>query len=496
VGARTAIGVVIAAALLCGIATAQPPGLTADVGGRRARLMNRLGPDTLFIAWSAPPRRYSLDIDYEYRQDSNLYYLTGLTEQDATLVLMPGNGSHREVLFVKDQRPAEEHWTGRVLSHGEAAARTGIETVLSTAQFDGFIAAMLSRQGFGPIDAKDASPFFSALAAGRGRVALVLEPDQSVSGTLSPPLEFSRRIRDRFVGFDVVDAQPILADLRTIKTPYEREVLAKSVGISNDAQMAGMRAARPGAYEYQVKAAVEAVHRARGAVSWAYPSIVASGPNATILHYPDSDRQMQAGELLLVDAACNFQYLSGDITRTYPVSGTFSDAQRELYEIVLAAQEAGIREAHAGSSLAAIHRKTVEVMKSGLLRVGLITNPDSDQYRLWYTHGATHYLGVDVHDVGDRNRPLELGMAFTIEPGVYIRASALEALPRSPANDAFIAEIQPALRKYTDIGIRIEDSFLLDASGLRRLSAAVPRTIDEIEQFMRSRPAPAGSASR
>jgi Xaa-Pro aminopeptidase len=251
--------------------------------------------------------------------------------------------------------------------------------------------------------------------------------------------------------------------------------------------MAGMRAARPGAYEYEVKAAIEAVHRGRGAVSPAYPSIVGAGRNATILHYSAASRRMEAGELLLVDAACNYDYMSADITRTYPISGTFSASQTDLYTIVLQAQEEAMKVAKPGASLVEIHRKTVEVVKAGLLRLGLITDPNGNQYRMWYPHGATHYIGIDVHDVGDHNRPLEPGMAFVIEPGVYIRQNVLDALPRTPENLALIAAIQPAVAKYADIGIRIEDSFLLEESGLRRLSAAVPRTIEQIEALLRGR---------
>jgi Xaa-Pro aminopeptidase len=194
---------------------------------------------------------------------------------------------------------------------------------------------------------------------------------------------------------------------------------------------------------------------------------------------------MQAGDLLLVDAACNYAYMSGDITRTYPVSGAFSPVQKAVYEIVLEAQEEGIKAAKPGASLQDVHARTVDVIKAGLLRLGLITDARSDQYRLWYTHAASHYIGIDVHDVGSRSRPLQSGMAFTIEPGIYIRQSALDALPRTPENLALIEKVQPAVFKYADIGIRIEDSFLLEETGLRNLSASVPRTIADIESFMR-----------
>jgi Xaa-Pro aminopeptidase len=467
--------------------TASASAFSDDLKARRARMMDRLGPDALLVAWSAPPRVYSTDVDYEYRQDSNLYYLTGLTQQDTILVLMPGNTTLREVLFIKDRNPVAEHWTGRLLTVDEARDRTGIETVLATSRFESFITAMLDRQGFGGIDRPQAERFFEALGAGRARVALVLPPNRRLDDPLTPPLEFARQIRERFFGFQITNASPILADLRTIKTAYEREVLIKDLEISSDAQMAGMRAAHPGAYEYEVKATIEAVFRGRGSVSWSYPSIVGSGPNATILHYPESDRQMQSGDLLLVDAAANYQYMSGDITRTYPVSGTFSPLHKDIYQIVLQAQEEGISVARSGGSLQAIHDKTVEVIKAGLLKLGLITDTKGDQYRMWYTHGAGHYIGIDVHDVGDRTRPLVPGMAFTIEPGIYIRQQVLDGLPPTPENAALVAKIQPAVRKYLDLGVRVEDSFLVEESGLRRLTASVPRTIDEIESFMKPR---------
>lgn len=458
--------------------------LTDDLTARRARVMDRLGPETMLILWSAPTVRYSNDVDYKYRQDSNLYYLTGITQPETMLVLMAGNETRREILFVKDRNPAQEHWTGPLLGTEEARGRTGIETVLPNSQFESFVTAILSRRGTGAITAQQAARFFDALAAGRARVGLVLDPNRGVNDPLTPPLEFARQIRDRFVGFAVTDVTKIFADLRLVKTPYERKVLTKSFGISNDAHLAGARAARAGAYEYEVKAAIESVHYGRGAVP-GYPSIVGSGPNATILHYPEGARQMQAGDLLLVDAACSLEYLTGDITRTYPVGGTFSPAQRDIYSLVLQAQQEGIQAAKPGASLQDIHRRTVEVIKAGLLKLGLLTDVSGEQYRIWYTHGASHYIGIDVHDVGDGSHPLEPGMAFTIEPGIYIRQIALDSLPRTPENLAFIERVQPAVRKYADIGVRIEDSFLLEESGLTNLSNALPKTIDDIEALMR-----------
>ena len=482
----------IVLAALAAIAIAVAAGaseLSDDLKARRARLMAKLGPDTLLVMWSAPTRVYSRDVDYEYRQNSNFYYLTGVTQDGSILVLMPGNATHRQILFVKDRDPVQEHWRGRLLTTEQAREQSGVDAVLTTSQFEPFMSAILNRTGFDPVAGADAKPFFDALAANRASLAVVAESDQESTGGSGAPLQFAQKMLGRFSGFHSTNVRSTVEELRLVKTAYERKVLAQSLEISNEAQMAGMRAAHPGAYEYEVKAAIEAVHRARGAVSWSYPSIVGSGPNATILHYPDGDRRMQAGELLLVDAACNFGYMSGDITRTYPVDGTFSPAQKDIYEIVLKAQEDAIKAARPGATLLDIHTKSVDVIKAGLLRLGLITDTGGDQYKMWYTHSVGHYIGIDVHDVGNRMQPLAPGMAFTIEPGLYIRQSALDGLPRTPENLALIEKIQPAVRKYADIGVRIEDSFLLEEAGLRNLSAAVPKTVAAVEGFMRTRSA-------
>jgi len=482
--------------LLSAAATASAGELSDDLAARRARMMDRIGADGMLIVTSAPPRLYSLDVTYEYRQSSNLYYLTGIAQEETMLVLMPGNVSRKEILFVKERNPEREHWTGHLLSRDEAMARSGVRTVLSTSQFEPFLAAMLTGSAFGnDLDGTEAAHFFAALTAGRARIAVPLDAG-GLKEALSPSQEMVNQLRSRYAGFQTLDAAPLFTDLRLVKTPYEQKVLTRATEISAEAQMAGMRAAHPGAYEYEVKASIEAVHRGRGALSWAYPSIVGSGPNATILHYPEAERQMQAGELLLVDAACNYQYMSPDITRTYPVSGTFTAVQKDIYAIVLAAQDEGIKVARPDASLLAIHNRTVEVIKAGLLKLGLITDTTGDQYKMWCTHGASHYIGMDVHDVGERTRPLRPGMTFVIEPGIYIRQAALEALPRTPENLALIEKIGPAVKKYADIGVRVEDSFLLEESGLKRLSASVPRTIDEIEAFMQQRPVRSSGGAR
>jgi Xaa-Pro aminopeptidase len=232
-------------------------------------------------------------------------------------------------------------------------------------------------------------------------VWLLLQPRPSLSGPLGEAHEFARQLRDRFVGVAVTDATDLLWGLRQVKTAYEQRVLTRSVEISSEAQRAGMRAARPGAYEYEVESAIEAVYLRNGAMTPGYPSIVGSGPNATILHYSQSSRRMEAGDLLLVDAAGSYQYMTGDITRTYPVSGAFGPVQKEIYALVFEAQEAAMKAARAGNKTRDIEAASEQVIKAGLLKLGLITDASGDQFRTWYTHGICHFIGMDVHDVGD-----------------------------------------------------------------------------------------------
>jgi Xaa-Pro aminopeptidase len=467
--------------LASGAAHAGP--LQEDLQARRARLIERLAPEALAIFWSAPVRIYSHDVEYEYRQDSNLLYLTGIDQPDTILVVMPGNKSRREILFISEANPRREHWEGHLLTPAEATAQSGIETVMTVDQFEPFIASMFSRRAM-RADPGEYEKFFTALADGRARLALPLEPVFDLSTPPETARKFAVSLRERFLGFTLEDVRPIVYDLRQIKTAYEQDVLRKSVTISSDAHKAGMRAAAPGKYEYEVEAAIEEVYLRNGAMSWGYPSIVGSGPNATILHYNRSNRRMQAGDVLLVDAAGNYQGYTGDITRSYPINGKFTREQRDIYEIVLAAQEAGIRAAKNGARTSDVQAACDAVLREGLVKLGLVTDPKGMQFKIWSTHGVLHGIGMDVHDVGSR-RVLEPGMAFVIEPGIYIREAALDALPKTAENQAFIDKVKPAVAKYKNIGVRIEDSFLLTGSGLERLSSSVPRTIEEIERFMK-----------
>jgi Xaa-Pro aminopeptidase len=459
---------VLAAACLAAVASAAAAGpLQDDLKARRARAMERLGAEALAIFWSAPERVYSTDVNYEYRQDSNLLYLTGIDQEDTILVLTPGNAARKEVLFIREADARREHWNGHSLTAAEASEQSGVTTVMTLNQFESFVANAFSNQER-PI----------------GSLSLVLEPQRNLTDAPGPARQFAARMRDRFFGFQVKDATPILNELRQIKTSYEQDLIRKSALISSDAHKAGMRAAAPGKYEYEVEAAIEEAYLRNGAMSWGYPSIVGSGPNATILHYNKSSRQMKPGEVLLVDAAANYQGLTVDITRTYPIGGKFSREQRDLYEIVYAAQEAGIKAARVGARTQDIQNACDEVLRAGLVKLGLVTETTGNQFKIWATHGVTHWIGHDVHDVGVRGKPLAAGMTFVIEPGIYIREAALENLPKTPENIAFANKVRAAVQKYKDIGVRIEDSFLLTDSGLENLSRTVPRTLDEVERFM------------
>lgn len=463
-----------------------------ELKGRRARLMEKLGAGAMAILWSAPARVYSRDVDYEYRQDSDLLYLTGVEQSETILLLIPSSGRRSEVLFITPPNPRQEHYVGKFLSVEEARARTGIETVFMTTQFDAFLNSVFNRRVFGlPVDQArdnhDYDTFFRALDEGTARVALRLENTPGLNEPLTDEYAFANRVRERLLGARIMNLAPQVHALRQVKTPYEQKVLIESVDISSEAHIAGMRAARPDRFEREVESAIESVYLARGAMSPGYPSIVGSGPNATTLHYSASSRRMNEGDLLLVDAAANYKGLTGDITRTYPVSGRFTPPQREIYELVLAAQNAATKAARIGAKTVDIERASEAVIKEGLLKLGLITDATGTQFRTWYTHGISHWIGMDVHDVGDYNRPLEAGMAFVIEPGLYIRPEALEQLPDTPENKIFREKVSAAVNKYAGIGVRIEDSFLLTDKELVQLSKKVPRTTQEIDDFMRSR---------
>jgi Xaa-Pro aminopeptidase len=240
-------------------------------------------------------------------------------------------------------------------------------------------------------------------------------------------------------------------------------------------------------YEYEIEALIGYAFRKNNTSGPGYPSIVGTGGNATILHYIPGNIPMKNGELTLMDVGAEHKQYTADVTRTVPVNGKFTPEQAEIYNIVLQASDAALQQIRVGARIPEVHQRAVEALKDGLLRIGLITDKDSEQYRVWFPHGTSHWLGMNVHDVGDRDEPFRPGMVLTVEPGIYVREEALDNMRRTPGNEKFLAAIEPALKKYKNIGVRIEDDVVVTESGFELLSKASPRTIAEIEAHMRSR---------
>jgi Xaa-Pro aminopeptidase len=479
------LAVQVAAAALQSVPPANVPAYAADLQARRAAVASALGPDTALVLWSAPPRVYSTDTNYEYRQESNLLYLSGLEQPDTILVLLPGAPAGRVVAFVRAADPVRELWEGHTLTATEVTASSGITEVVAergTDAFDAFVERLLTTSGGDPAF----GTFPEAVRAGRAKLAIVAPLDGTAAADDQPHIAWARAQAARHPGVGVVSAWQVFARQRQIKTPYEQAILRRSVEISAEAHVQGMKTARPGRWEYEVEAAIEYWFHRNGALSWGYPSIVGSGPNATTLHYEQSTRRMRAGDLVLVDAAGSYQGLTGDITRTYPVSGRFSPDQRRLYELVLRAQEAGIAAARPGAEVADITRAVRRVFGAGLLELGLIadvnaSSGDSAQIGLWFPHGPTHGIGMDVHEPLGR---LEPGTAFVIEPGLYIRQDTLDRISADPEQAALARRIAPAVARFREMGVRIEDSFLMTPAGPEMLSSAAPRTVRAIERIV------------
>jgi Xaa-Pro aminopeptidase len=463
-----------------------------DLRARRAATMDALGPDTALVLWSAPARVYSTDTDYEYRQESNLLYLTGFEEKDAMLVLVPGASGPREFLFVRARDPFFELWNGTIPAPEEVATRTGVMHVFpqrGTEAFDAFFRGLMGGATGPTVDPAEAVGRAAAPSAGAFRILLLNDPARpSDEPSANPQIAWASETAASRPDTSVASAAATLQRQRRVKTPYEQRVMRRAVEIAAEAHVEGMRVTRPGRWEYEVEAAIEHWFLKSGAMSWGYPSIVGSGPNATILHYTKSTRQMLAGDLLLVDAGANFQGLTGDITRTWPVSGRFSSDQRDLYEIVLDALDAGIAAARPGGGVDDINRAVRAVIGRGLLRVGLVTDSaaatgKSTQIDLWFPHGPVHGIGTDVHEsLG----PLVPGVTFVVEPGIYVRPDTLERLAQNPAQAELARAIRPAVERFEGIGIRIEDSLLMTAEGPEILSSKVPKQVRDVERLVGS----------
>ena len=474
----------------------------SELASRRARVAQSIGEKGILILFSTEPRVYANDVDYEYRQENNLYYLTNLKQKGATLVLTPSYESSPAILFLPRRNPAAETWTGHMYSPEEASQISGIKEIWDAGEFEPFLRALRNRQPYRPKAEKilmssspgtpengvTASPNgFEKLLAAAGKndgEIYLLVPGGADSLEYRQEQRFASDWAKSATGYSIKNATPIFAEMRLRKSPFELAMMQHAIDITTEAHERAWVAAADAKWEYEVDAQVAYTFKLRNADHWGYPSIVGCGPNATTLHYGESQSQVKPGELLLMDVGAEYEHYSADVTRTFPVNGKFSAAQAEIYQIVYDAQEAAAQAARPGATISDVHRASQQVIQEGLFRLGLITDKNSNQYRIWFMHGTSHWLGMNVHDVGNYGSKLEPGMVFTNEPGIYIRPDALDNLPKTAENEKLIAAVRPAFEKYKSIGVRIEDDLLITPNGVKWLTEALPRRMSEIEDFI------------
>ena len=427
---------------------------------RRQRLLDALG-DGLLLLPTAPEQRRNGDVLHEHRPGSDFHFLTGFPEPESVLAAWrTGRGRHHAVLFVRPRDPAREIWdgpragvVGAVRAFGADEAHPIGELWHRLPDLAGAHARVLHRLGADPAFDRRLLDAFAALAQKRRRRQPAAHPA-------------------------IEDPIPALAAMRLRKDAAELAAMRAAAAVTVAGHVAAMRATRPGMREYEAQATLEAEFRRHGSPRNGYPSIVASGPNACVLHYHENDRRMRAGDLLLIDAGAEVGGCTGDVTRTFPVSGRFTPAQAAVYRVVLRAQLAGIRACRVGAPWNRAHVVCVRELTKGLVALGVLRGDvgrlvEKQAYKPFYMHGTSHWLGRDVHDVGayddDRDRPLPLvdGAVLTVEPGLYFGAKD----PRAPA----------ALR---GIGVRIEDDVLVTRRGPVVLTDAAPKSIDALERLV------------
>ena len=424
---------------------------------RRKQLMRMMGQDAIAILPTAPERLRNRDVEYPYRCDSDFYYLTGFAEPEAVAVLVPGRPQGEYILFCRERDPVMETWNGR---------RAGTEGAV-----DGFGAD----DAF-PID--DIDEILPGLLESRERVFYTMGASADFDTRV---INWVREIRNRarsgvHAPDEFVALDHLVHDMRLYKSRSEIKQMRTAANIAAAAHQRAMRVCRPGMMEYEIEAEFLHEFRRHGCEP-AYGSIVGGGDNGCVLHYRENDAELRDGDLLLIDAGAEYQYYASDITRTFPVNGRFSEPQRLLYQLVLDAQLAAIAEVAPGNHWNAPHDAAVKVLTKGLVKLGLLKGRPAQlikdgAYRRFYMHRTGHWLGMDVHDVGDYKvgeewRVLEPGMVLTVEPGLYI-----------PKGSKGVA------KKWQGIGIRIEDDVLVTKDGHEVLSKAAPKGVDEIEALM------------
>jgi Xaa-Pro aminopeptidase len=426
---------------------------------RRRRLMRQMGKGAIAIVPAAPVRLRNRDTEYPYRQDSDFYYLTGFPEPEAIAVLVPGRDAGEYILFCRERDPQREIWDGRRAGPEGAEREYGADAAFPITDVDDIMPGLLE-----PCDR-----LYYTMGA-------YPDLDQRVIGwqqSLRARGQTARQTRHDLIALD-----HLLHDLRLYKSRAEQAAMRQSARIAAGAHRRAMRHCRPGLMEYELEAELVYEFRRHGAAP-SYSPIVGGGANACVLHYRDNDAKLRDGDLVLVDAGCEYDYYASDITRTYPVNGRFTREQRALYDVVLAAQRAAIAKVRAGEDWNAPHAAAVEQVTRGLVKLGLLEGKLSrlvkdEAYRRFFMHRTGHWLGMDVHDVGDYRvggewRVLEPGMTLTVEPGIYVAPG-----------------MRGVHKRWWGIGIRIEDDVLVTRGEPEVLTQAVPKTPDQIEALMRA----------
>ncbi|MBD2162887.1 aminopeptidase P N-terminal domain-containing protein [Calothrix membranacea FACHB-236] len=435
--------------------------MQAEYQKRRQQLMSKLGNGTAIFR-SAPMAVMHNDVEYTYRQDSDFFYLTGFNEPQAVAVLAPHHPEHQFVLFVQPKDREKEVWTGYLCGVDAAKELYGADEAYPIHELDEKLPQYLEK----------ADRIYYHLGRDRTFNDTVLKHYQSLLRT------YPKRGTGPIA---IEDTGAILSAMRLHKSAAELDLMRKAAAIATEAHTHALKVTTPGRYEYEIQAEIEHIFRLRGAMGPAYPSIVASGVNACVLHYIENDRQMQDGELLLIDAGCAYGYYNSDITRTFPVGGKFTTEQKILYEIVLEAQKKAIAQVQPGNPFNLVHDTAVRVLTEGLVEVGILKGEvdkliEEEKYKPYYMHRTSHWLGLDVHDVGvyqhgENPQILQPGQVLTVEPGLYI------------VPDTKLAEDQPQTDpRWVGIGIRIEDDVLVTSTGHEVLTAGVPKEVDEVER--------------
>ena len=420
-----------------------------------------MGRGGVAIFASRPPAAWNHDTEYVYRPDPNFYYLTGFEEPESICVIAPDHPKHQYILFVRPKDKQAEIWNGKRVGVKNARRHYGADKAYSIEKFGEKIGKYLE---------------------GAERLYYTLGSNQDVDSEILSLFTGSVRSRIRSgQGLDtLVDPSPILSELRLIKNETELQRIQMATEITGAGHVAAMKAVRPGMYEYDLEALVESTFRMNGANGAAFPTIVASGGNATILHYTTNDCQIKDESLVLIDAGAEYGRYSGDVTRTFPANGTFTEAQREIYQLVLDAHYAVIDAIRPGVSIDEPHQQSIELLTESMLSLGLLKGKrkkiiKKEAYREFYMYRIGHMLGLDVHDVNcvhDANgdfKTFQPGMVMTIEPGLYVADDTKNVPP-----------------EYLGIGVRIEDDILVTETGCEVLTDGVPKEIDAVEELVNS----------